>query len=316
MTDTDNVIKPIRYRFNSHNAQPLKRRKTRVTKTQKKPPHYAAAAGTSARETTPSRINLSQNLTSGSRTTAPLGDCVLYFAHQNEDERDVAMSQARSLGAQLAQSANESTHVVLHVPHASKKQQQQFLSWREEGKWVVSLTWVRACMSTWSHQAEFNYPPGRGDHSLVTGDQQRHTISINPFHHHAEPPPAVDDELEHQSNNETLKSSTLSYHSAVDDMSQTTSPPPSTSTDAPIRKLADIAAQYDQPPRSDKASSLSSFTNKVPSNQQKIRHAMMAPHSSDPNIKIWTEEKMTPEGLMEKHRSGRRKSMRLGYSRK
>ncbi|KAI9289573.1 hypothetical protein BC943DRAFT_314702 [Umbelopsis sp. AD052] len=303
MTDTDNVIKPIRYRFNSHNAQPMKRRKTRVTKPQKKPTPYAAAAGPSARETTPSRINLSQSLTSGSRTTAPLGDCVLFFAHQNEDERDVAMAQARSLGAQLAQSANESTHVVLHVPHPSKKQQQQFLGWREEGKWVVSLTWVRACMSTWSHQAEFNYPPGRGDHSLVTGDQQRHTISINPFHHH-EPPPAAEDE--HQSNNETFKSSTLSYHSAVDDMSQTP-PPPS------IRKLADIAAQYDQPPRLDKASSSSSI-NKVPSNQQKIRHAMMAPHSSDPNIKIWTEEKMTPEGLMEKHRSGRRKSMR--YSRK
>ncbi|KAI8576381.1 hypothetical protein K450DRAFT_257030 [Umbelopsis ramanniana AG] len=303
MTDTDNVIKPIRYRFNSHNAQPMKRRKTRVTKPPKKP---AAAAGPSVRETTPSRINLSQSLTSGSRTTAPLGDCVLFFAHQNEEERDVGMSQARSLGAQLAQSANESTHVVLHVPHPNKKQQQQFLSWREEGKWVVSLTWVRACMSTWSHQAEFNYPPGRGDHSLVTGDQQRHTISINPFHHH-EPPPAAEDELEHQSNNETLKSSTLSYHSAID--SQTTSPPPPTS----IQKLADIAAQYDQPLHLDRASS---STNKVPSNQQKIRHAMMAPHSSDPNIKIWTEEKMTPEGLMEKHRSGRRKSMRLGYSRK
>jgi hypothetical protein len=44
----------------------------------------------------------------------------------------------------------------------------------------------------------------------------------------------------------------------------------------------------------------------------------MAPNTSDPNIKIWTEEKMTPEGLMEKRRSGasRRKSLRLGYSKK
>lgn len=313
MTDTDNVIKPIRYQFNSHHAQPSKRRKPRATKPPKKLARYAAAAGTSARETTPSRINLSQSLTSGSRTTAPLGDCILYFAHQDEDERDTAITQARSLGAQLAQSANESTHVVLHVPHPSKKQQSQFLSWREEGKWVVSLTWVHACMSTWSHQAEFNYPPGRGDHSLVTGDQQRHRISINPFHD--EPPPPLTAEDEDQSNNETIKSSTLSYHSAVDDMSQITTSPPSNG--ATLQTFTDIAARYDQTHGSDKASSSSSITaTKIPSNQQKIRHAMMAPHSSDPNIKIWTEEKMTPEGLMEKHRSGRRKSMRLGYSRK
>ncbi|KAH8549757.1 hypothetical protein BGW37DRAFT_500664 [Umbelopsis sp. PMI_123] len=312
MADTDNAIKPIRYRINSHNSQPLKRRKTRVTKTQKKPnKHTAGGAGTwaAARDATSSRHSLSQSLTSSSRTTAPLSDCILYFAQQNEDDTDAAMSHARTLGAQLAQNANECTHVVIHAPHPNKKQQQQILRWKEQGKWVVSLTWVGACMSTWSRQAEFNYPPGRGDHSLVTGDQQRHIISINPFNH--EPPPTLDEleQNDEQPHNENL-SGTLSYHSTID-----IPPPPQTSNDSSLRTLEELAARYAQPPPSDKVTSYSN-TSKLPSNQQKIRHAMMAPHSGDPNITIWTEEKMTPEGLMEKHRSGRRKSLRLGYSRK
>lgn len=315
MTDTSKALKPIRYRFTSHSSQPQKRRKIRTSRNGVKQ-SAAAALGTrnSARDSTPS--STTQSLAS-SHSTAPLHDCVIFFAQRYDDD-EVVMSRARSLGANIAQSDSESTHVVLHAPHSSKKQQQQVLGWKEQGKYVVALTWVTACMSTWSRQPEFNHPPGRGDQSLVTGHSHTRKVSSNPFSHAPPPLDSLEDEVVTNEGLESITPTRLESTSTEAD-TEVDNPIPSSSNDSSLRTLEALAARYAKnsppPPEQNRGSS-----TKLPANhiiQQKIRHAM-APNTSDPNIKIWTEEKMTPEGLMEKRRSGasRRKSLRLGYSKK
>ncbi|GAB5585416.1 hypothetical protein Unana1_00316 [Umbelopsis nana] len=308
MTDTDHGPKPIRYRFTSHNSQPVKRRKIRAARNA---PKQTSDTRNSTRDPTPSTSTQTRS-SSGSHSTAPLRDCALFFALRSDDEQMV-MSRVRSLGATIAQSDGESTHVVLHAPHPSKKQLQQMLGWKEQGKWVVSLTWVNACMSTWSRQPEFNHPPGRGDQSLVTGSAHTHKVSSNPFNHDL--PPLVPQPGEgEQLSGPSDSVAAVEFNTTLSLEMET----PSGSNDSSLCTLEALAARYAKsippPPEQTKAST----STKAPALiQQKIRHAM-APSSTDPNIKIWTEEKMTPEALMEKHRSAtsRRKSLRLGHSKK
>jgi hypothetical protein len=277
MTDANNSIKPIRYRLNSYNSQqpPPKRRKTRAPRNASSKP--AAPAPTLGRATTPAS-------SASSSHNSPLHECSLYFPQRN-DEDEAAMASARTLGASIAQSANEGTHVCLQMANPSKKQQQQIFGWKEQGKLVVSLTWIAACVSTWSRQPEFNHPPGRGDQSLVTGQQQGIKISINPFNH--DPPPldvARDDHHSDESSLRNLEELATRYAKST--------PPPSQ-----IQKPAPVSASRQE------------------QIQQKIRNAM-APTSNDPNVKIWTEERITPEALMAKRSASRRKSLRLGTGKK
>ncbi|KAJ2961910.1 hypothetical protein NQZ79_g2913 [Umbelopsis isabellina] len=305
MTDAQNGIKPIRYRLHSHNSQqPPKRRKTRSSRNaSSKAP--GPPAPSLARSATPT----SSTSSSHNSHNSPLHDCNLYFPQRSEED-ETAMARARTLGASIAQSANECTHVVLQVLNPSKKQQQQIFNWKEQGKLVVSLTWVTACGSTWSRQPEFNHPPGRGDHSLVTGHNQGIKISINPFNH--DPPPlevARDNSYDEAATFEsrTSMSPTLKYTEEEEDSRR--------SDESSLRNLEELATRYAKstPPPSQRPAPVSA--SRQEQIQQRIRNAM-APSSSAPNVKIWTEERITPEALMAERRDGTRKSMRLGSSKK
>jgi hypothetical protein len=304
MTDANNSIKPIRYRLNSYNSQqpPPKRRKTRAPRNASSKP--AAPAPTLGRATTPAS-------SASSSHNSPLHECSLYFPQRN-DEDEAAMASARTLGASIAQSANEGTHVCLQMANPSKKQQQQIFGWKEQGKLVVSLTWIAACVSTWSRQPEFNHPPGRGDQSLVTGQQQGIKISINPFNH--DPPPldvARDDPYNGAATMDSRPSMspTLKYTEQEEDSHH--------SDESSLRNLEELATRYAKstPPPSQIQKPAPVSASRQEQIQQKIRNAM-APTSNDPNVKIWTEERITPEALMAKRSASRRKSLRLGTGKK
>lgn len=306
MTDAQNGIKPIRYRLHSHNSQqPPKRRKTRGARNAS-----SKATGTPATSLAQSATPASSTSSSHNSHNSPLHECNLYFPNRN-DEDEAAMARARTLGASIAQSANECTHVVLQVSNPSKKQQQQIFNWKEQGKLVVSLTWVAACVSTWSRQPEFNHPPGRGDQSLITGHSQGIKISINPFNHDPPPPEVTSDNTYDDTatiDSAPSMSPTLKY-TEVEEVSH------GSDESSSLRNLEELATRYAKstPPPSQRPAPVSA--SRQEQIQQKIRNAM-APSSSAPNVKIWTEERITPEALMAERRNGRRKSMRLGSGKK